>query len=369
MERYEAQMLRALALAERGMGRVSPNPLVGAVILDRDGEVAGEGWHEGPGTAHAEVIALREAGSRAVGGTAVVTLEPCNHTGRTGPCTRALIQARLARVIVATADVNPDVHGGGVEALREAGLEVEVGLLAERARRLNAAFERHIVTGRPLVVVKAAASLDGRTAAADGTSKWITSDDARADAQRLRAWADAILVGSGTVLADDPALTVRAPAPETARPPIRVVADSTGRVPSDRRIFDGAAPTVVATTHRASGERIAEWERAGAEVLVVDADAGGEVALPVLVEALGKRDVQGVLVEGGATLAWSVLRDGLADRIVLYLAPSLVGGASALGVVGGTGFSPIDASLPLRFTAVTRVGPDLKVEADVQRDR
>ena len=368
MERYEAHMRRALALAERGWGRVAPNPLVGAVILDEAGTVVGEGWHEGPGTPHAEVVALREAGPRAAAGTAVVTLEPCNHTGRTGPCTQALIRAGVARVVAATPDVDPDVRGGGSDALRDAGIDVEVGLLSERARRMNAAFERHVTTGRPFVIVKSAVSLDGKSAAADGTSKWITSDEARADVHRLRAWADAILVGSGTVLADDPALTIRSPDLADARPPLRVVLDATGRVPPDRKLFDTAAPTIVATTHRAPQRRIADWERAGAEVLVLDADRSG-VALAALLEALGKRDVQGVLVEGGATLAWSAIRDRLVDRFVVYVAPRIVGGATAPGLVAGAGFVPISASMPLRFTDVTRLGPDVKVEADVQRDR
>jgi len=368
MERYEGHMRRALALAERGWGRVSPNPLVGAVALDRTGAVVGEGWHQGPGTPHAEIVALREAGDRVRGGTVVVTLEPCNHTGRTGPCTSALIDAGVAHVVVATPDVNPDVRGGGTETLRGAGIGVHVGVLVDEARRINEAFERHVTTGRPLVVLKSAASLDGKTAATDGSSRWITSDEARADAHRLRAWADAILVGAGTAIADDPALTVRASGLEAARPPFRVVVDAVGRVPATRRVFDASAPTIVATTQRAPDERIAAWEATGAEVLVLDED-DGSVALEPLLDALGKRDVQGVLVEGGATLAWSFVRDRLLDRVVVYLAPKLVGGASALGLVAGDGLAPIADALPLRFTAVTRVGPDLKVEADVQRDR
>jgi diaminohydroxyphosphoribosylaminopyrimidine deaminase/5-amino-6-(5-phosphoribosylamino)uracil reductase len=369
MERYEAHMRRALVLAERGLGRVSPNPLVGAMILDAHGEAVGEGWHEGPGTPHAEVMALLAAGDRARAGTAVVTLEPCNHLGRTGPCTTALLEAGIARVVAATGDVNPGVPGGGFDALRRAGMEVHVGLLTDEARRLNRAFERHATTGRPFVVLKAAASLDGKTAAADGSSRWITSSAARADAHRLRAWADAVVVGSGTALEDDPALTVRAPERAEARPPLRVVVDGRGRVSATSRLFAGSAPTLVATTHLAPGDRITSWQRAGAEVLALDIDVAGSVALDPLLEALGKRDVQGVLVEGGATLAWSFVRDGLVDGVVMYVAPSIVGGGSANGVVAGAGFAPINAALPLRFTSVTRVGPDLKVEGDVQRDR
>ena len=211
----EVHMRRALQLAERGWGRVSPNPLVGAVVI-RDGEVVGEGWHEGPGTDHAEVMALRAAGERARGSTVVCSLEPCHRFGRTPPCTRALIDAGVASVVVGATD--PDLGPGtpGVAALREAGLAVEVGILHERARALNVAFERHVRTGLPYVVLKMASSLDGKTAAADGSSRWITGDAAREDVHRLRAWSDAILVGAGTVVADDPSLTVRGSHRQTA---------------------------------------------------------------------------------------------------------------------------------------------------------
>jgi len=362
-------MRRALELAERGWGRVSPNPMVGAVVV-HDGRVVGEGWHEGPGLPHAEIMALREAGPDAArGATVVCTLEPCDHTGRTAPCTQALIEAGVARVVAATGDPNPLVDGAGFARLRAAGIEVVVGPLAAEARRLNESFERHVMTGLPFVTLKSAATLDGKTAAADGSSKWITGEAARADVQRLRAGADAIVVGSRTVIADDPALTVRDPAFADARPPLRVVVDSRGAIAADARLFDGAAPTVVATSERAPSARVAEWTAAGAEVLTLDLDASGGVSLLGLMTTLGKRDVQGVLVEGGATLAWSVVRDGLADKVVLYVAPRLVGGVKAPGVLGGPGFAPIAESLALEFSAITRLGPDLKVEAYVYRDR
>ncbi|MDQ4107759.1 MAG: bifunctional diaminohydroxyphosphoribosylaminopyrimidine deaminase/5-amino-6-(5-phosphoribosylamino)uracil reductase RibD, partial [Actinomycetota bacterium] len=214
-------MRRALELAARGWGRVSPNPLVGCVLV-RDGRVVAEGWHEGPGTEHAEAMALRLAGDRARGATAFVTLEPCDHHGRTPPCSRALIDAGVEGVIAATGDPNPLVDGSGFRALRDAGLTVEVGIFGEEASRQNVAFRTHVRTGRPHVVLKMASSLDGKAAARDGSSRWITGEDARADVQRWRAWSDAIVVGSGTVLADDPRLTVRDPAFASARPPIRV---------------------------------------------------------------------------------------------------------------------------------------------------
>ncbi len=368
VERYESEMGRALELAERGWGRVSPNPLVGAVIV-RDGAVVGEGWHEGPGTDHAEVMALRRAGDRAQGATVVCTLEPCNHVGRTPPCTRALIDAGVARVVAATTDPNLEGEAPGLRELADAGIETRVGPLQDRSRRMNEAFERHVRTGMPFLVLKVAASLDGKTAAADGTSRWITGEEARADVQRLRAGADAVVVGAATALADDPSLTVRDPRFGDARPPLRVVVDTAGRVPARGRLFDGAAPTLVATTGAASESSVRAWGAAGADVLILDTDAHGRVSLVGLGEALGKRDVQSVLVEGGATLAWSYVREGLVDKVVLYLAPVLIGGTGAPGVLAGEGFSPVTSALRLDLGAAERFGRDLRLEAYVHGDR
>ena len=363
----EAYMRRALQLAERGWGRVSPNPMVGAVVV-RDGEVIGEGWHEGPGTDHAEVMALRAAGDRASGATVVCTLEPCNRFGRTPPCTRALIDAGVVRVVVGTTDPNLGADAPGIAELREGGVVVETGVLHAATRALNEAFDRHVRTGQPFVVLKMAASLDGKTAAADGTSRWITGEAARADVHRLRAWSDAIVVGAGTVLTDDPALTVRGAFEGAARPPLRVVVDAAGTVAADRRLFDGSAPTMVATTDRASDARVREWSAAGADVAVLDRDAAGAVALRRLVEELGKRDIQGVLIEGGATLAWSAVREGVVDRVVAYVAPLLVGGDGPT-MLGGEGFAPIGAAQRLGPLTVESIGDDLKVVADVHGHR
>jgi diaminohydroxyphosphoribosylaminopyrimidine deaminase/5-amino-6-(5-phosphoribosylamino)uracil reductase len=361
-------MRRALALAERGWGRVSPNPLVGCVLV-RDGLVVGEGWHEGPGTEHAEAMALRVAGDRAAGATAVVTLEPCAHHGRRPPCAPALVAAGVQSVIAAVGDPNPIVDGSGFQVLRDAGLTVEDGLLEAEAIRQNLAFRTHVITGLPFVVLKMASSLDGRAAARDGSSRWISGEPARADVQRLRAWADAVVVGSGTVLADDPQLTVRDPAFASARPPTRVIVDPSGRVPGDGRAFDAAAPTLVATTELSTADRREEWTEAGADVLELDREASGSVSLPGLVQALGKRDVQAVLIEGGPTLAWAAIRDGIVDQVVLYLAPILVGGRGAKGWLEGAGFAPIGRAARLEIVSVERIGEDLKVVADVHRDR
>ncbi len=366
-EEHERYMRRALELAALGRGLVSPNPMVGAVVV-RDGQVVGEGWHEGPGTPHAEVRALAVAGDLARGATLYCTLEPCDHIGRTPPCTGAIVDAGVAQAVVAARDPNPVVDGRGFARLEAAGVQVETGVLEAASRRLNAAFERHVVTGLPFVTLKTAASLDGRTAARDGTSRWITGEDARNDAHVLRGGADAIVAGAGTVIADDPSLTVRDPS-YRGDPPLRVVVDSSGRVPPDSRIFDRSAPTLIATTERADRARADAWAANGAEVVSFDQDETGGVSLPELMAHLGKRDVQEVLLEGGATLAWSFVRERLVDRVVLYLAPKLIGGSEAPGIITGEGFAPIDEAVALRIVSVDRIGDDVRMEADVHRDR
>ncbi len=359
-------MQRALELAERGRGLVAPNPLVGAVLV-RDGQIVGEGWHEGPGTRHAEIMALEAAGPGASGSTLYLTLEPCSHFGRTPPCAPRLVEAGVARVVAAMRDPNPLVDGRGLRVLREAGVAVDIGLLEREAERLNEAFVKHVRTGLPLVVLKMAASLDGRVAARDGSSRWITGEEARADVQEMRAAADAILVGAGTALRDDPRLTVRDPSyPGTAK--LRVVVDGRGIVPETHRLFDGQAPTLVATTESAPEIRRQAWRDRGAEVIVLD-EGSSHVPLERLLAELGKRDVQHVLAEGGPTLAWELVERRLVDRVVLYLAPKLVGGREAPGVLEGEGVSRIAEALPLEIEAVGRVGRDLKVVARVHGDR
>jgi diaminohydroxyphosphoribosylaminopyrimidine deaminase / 5-amino-6-(5-phosphoribosylamino)uracil reductase len=360
-------MRRALELAERGWGRTSPNPMVGAVVVSEDGDVW-EGWHEGPGEPHAEIMALSAAGDRARDATIFCTLEPCDHTGRTGPCTQALIEAGISRVVFARRDPNPVVSGRGLTTLRDGGVDVVAGPYELEARRLNEAYERHVVSGLPFVILKMAASLDGKTATSAGESQWITGEPARADVQRLRAWSDAIVVGANTVLADDPALTVRDHSYSAARPPLRVIVDANGRVPPSARVFDDAAPTLVATTETAPRDRLAEWARAGADVAVLGADRG-LVSLAELVEALGKHDVQGMLVEGGAALAASFVAQDLVDKIVLYMAPILIGGSEAPGVLTGEGFAAIEDARRLEPLSLEMVGSDLRVEAYVHRDR
>jgi diaminohydroxyphosphoribosylaminopyrimidine deaminase/5-amino-6-(5-phosphoribosylamino)uracil reductase len=361
-------MERALALAANGLGLAAPNPMVGAVVV-AGGEIVGEGWHEGPGTPHAELIALREAGERARGATLYTTLEPCSHQGRTPPCAPAVARAGIERVVAAVRDPNPVVDGGGFRILRDAGVGVDDGVLAGVATRLIEGFAKHVTTGLPFVTLKMAASLDGKVAARDGTSRWITGPEAREDVHRLRASSGAIMVGAGTVLADDPSLTVRLDG-FRGRPPLRVAVDASGRVPGTAALFDGKAPTLIATVPSLDESVRRGWETAGAEVLTVDrTDDERGVSLPLLIELLGKRDVQNVLIEGGPTVAWSAVEGGIVGRLVLYLAPKLIGGVGAPGIMGGGGVDSIADAVPVEIVEVTRLGSDLKVVADVHRDR
>jgi diaminohydroxyphosphoribosylaminopyrimidine deaminase / 5-amino-6-(5-phosphoribosylamino)uracil reductase len=357
-------MRRALDLAVLGRGTTSPNPMVGAVLV-RAGEVVGEGWHRAPGEPHAEVLALHRAGPRAAGATCYVTLEPCAHHGRTPPCAAALIAAGVTSVVAAIEDPDPNVRGQGFARLRAAGVRVEVGVGAAEAEAQNAAFLLHRRQGRPRVTLKAAASLDGKVAAPDGTSQWITGEDARADAHRLRAEADAVAVGAGTALADDPRLTVRLPG-WTGRQPLRVLIDATGRTgPANLHLFDGAAPTLVASTAAAPSRALQAWAAAGAEVLVCpDAPAAtGEtgVDLAFLAKALGERGVLELLVEGGPRLHASFWEAGLADRLVWYLAPLVIGGDGAPGLLPAAGARTLAAARALRVESVERLGPDLRI--------
>ena len=362
----EAYLERALGLAERGRGLTSPNPLVGAVVV-AEGRILGQGFHEGPGRPHAEIVALEEAGEGTRRATLYTTLEPCDHFGRTPPCTRAIARAGVARVVCAMGDPNPVVDGRGFAALEAAGIEVRAGVLAQDAMRLNEAYVKHVRTGLPFVTWKMAASLDGKVASRDGTSRWITGEAARADVHRLRAAADAILVGAGTALVDDPSLTVRDPRYK-GRPPLRVLVDARGRVPETGDLFDASAPTMVATTSLAPRERREAWRARGAEVVEYEPEGGG-VPLTQLLSDLGKRDIQGVLLEGGPTLAWSMVEDRAVDKVVVYLAPKLIGGQDAPGVLGGRGFAPIAQAMQLSIASFDLVGEDLRVEAHVHRDR
>ncbi|MFF8816171.1 bifunctional diaminohydroxyphosphoribosylaminopyrimidine deaminase/5-amino-6-(5-phosphoribosylamino)uracil reductase RibD [Streptomyces pactum] len=351
-------MRRAIGLATRGLGHTSPNPVVGCVVLDARGEPAGEGWHERAGGPHAEVNALRAAGERARGGTAVVTLEPCDHTGRTGPCSQALIAAGVARVVYAVADPTPAATGGA-GTLLAAGLDVEGGVLAAEAAAGNEAWLTAVARHRPHVVWKYAATLDGRSAAADGTSRWITSPESRADVQRLRAEADAVLVGSGTARTDDPQLSARTGDPATTQP-LRVVLDSGGTaVHPGARVLDGSAPTLIAVARDTDTTHL---DGTPATVLRLPRAAGGPgLDLGALLGALYERGVRSLLLEGGPRLAGAFLAAGAVDRIIGYLAPALLGDGPA--ALSGAGITTIGQALRLEVTDVVRLGPDLRITA------
>jgi len=363
-----AHMARAIHLAERGLYTTDPNPRVGCVLV-RDGVVVGEGYHRRAGEPHAERNAIDAAGEHARGATAYVTLEPCCHHGRTPPCTDALLAAGVARVVVGMEDPNPIVDGRGLGRMRAAGVEVVTGVLEQQCRALNPGFDKRMRTGLPYVRLKLAASLDGRTAMASGESRWITSDAARRDVQWLRARSSAVVTGIGTVLADDPSLNVRldpAEIPaltpdEPVRQPLRVVLDSRLRMPADARMLPLPGATLVVTCN-ASPRHIARMTSAGAEVQLCPAAAGERADLEALMRYLGERELNEVLIETGPTLAGAAVQAGIADELVLYLAPHLMGDA-ARGLFRLPGLDRMADRLALAITDVRQVGPDLRITA------
>ncbi len=359
-------MSRALMLAERGLYTTEPNPRVGCVLV-ADGEVVGEGWHVRAGEGHAEVNALAQAGERARGATAYVTLEPCSHFGKTPPCADALIKAGVSRMVAAMQDPNPQVAGNGLQRLREAGIAVECGLLEEQARALNPGFIKRMQQGLPWVRVKLAMSLDGRTAMASGESKWITGPAARSDVQRLRARSGAVVSGADSVLLDDSALTVRAnelglPSDEAAaaaeRQPLRVLVDSLRRVPLEQRFFREAGPSLVIST---SAEQAADdYLAAGSELLAVPG-ADGKVDLQAVLQILAERGCNEVLVEAGAGLSGAFWRAGLVDELIVYMAPRLLG--SQARPLMQLPFESMSEAMDVAVTDMRAIGQDWRITA------
>lgn len=354
-------MQRALTLAARGMETTTPNPRVGCVLV-RDGQMVGEGWHERAGEPHAEVYALRAAGFAAQGSTAYVTLEPCSHTGRTGPCCEALAAAGVARVVVAMQDPNPLVAGRGIAYLLAAGLTVSVGEQEAAARTLNAGFISRMTRGRPWVRMKVGMSLDGRTALANGRSQWITGPEARADVHRQRARACAVLTGLGTLHADDPELTVRAVA--TTRQPLRVLVDARLGAAAGSRLFSGGNTVVLTAAPRLSLRFVETLEAQGIRVLGVPVQPGEphHLDLRAALEALAREQVNEVLVEAGASLNGALLAAGLVDECIFYVAPALLG-SGARGLADFGPLTELGDRVRLRFTDVATVGPDLRITA------
>lgn len=350
-------MRAALALAARGLGRVAPNPAVGCIIV-KDGRVVGRGWTQPGGRPHAETEALRRAGKAAAGATVYVTLEPCAHHGQTGPCAEALIRAGVARVVAALEDPDTRVAGRGLAMLREAGIAVELGVARNLAERLNAGFLKRVTRGHPLVVLKLATSLDGRIATHRGDSQWITGELARRRAHLLRARADAILVGSGTAVVDNPRLDVRLPGFEGRRP-LRVVVDGRLRLPLTHDLVARAAkvPTLLVTHEGNEPARLHAYRDAGVEVVQVATDADGHVSLDATLTLLGERGITRLLVEGGGHLAASLLRGGLVDRLAWFQAPVVIGG-DGVAAVSGFGVDRLEQAPRFLESAMTQLGRD-----------
>ncbi|MCR6663475.1 MAG: bifunctional diaminohydroxyphosphoribosylaminopyrimidine deaminase/5-amino-6-(5-phosphoribosylamino)uracil reductase RibD [Luteimonas sp.] len=348
-----AMMAQALRLAARGAFTTKPNPMVGCVVARGD-EVVGEGWHQRQGGPHAEVFALQAAGERAKGATAYVTLEPCAHTGRTGPCADALVAAGVSRVVAAMRDPFPQVDGAGFARLRDAGIDVAVGLMEAQARALNAGFLSRVGRGRPWVRVKLACSLDGRTAMGNGDSKWITGDAARADVMRWRARAGAILTGAGTVLADDPSLTVRLGDDTPFVPPLRVVLDPGLATIARGKVREGDAPTLYLHAPDIKPPRELAAERAAVPV------RAGVFDLDAVMALLAQRGVNELHVETGATLAGALLKSGLVDELLLYVAP-VVMGEKARPLFDGLGFTEMAQRLHMQVVETLRIGDDLRL--------
>ena len=362
----ERHMRQALRLAARARGRTSPNPMVGAVLVRGD-EVLGQGYHRRAGGAHAEVEALAQAGAASRGADLYVNLEPCNHVGRTGPCARAIIDAGVGRVVLGLRDPNPLVNGKGIRALRRAGVKVTTGVLQQECQQLNEAFVCYIARQRPLVTFKTAVTLDGKVATSSGHSRWVSGAASRRASHRMRDTLDAICVGVGTVLADDPQLTCRQR--RGGRDPVRVVVDSRLRTPPTARIVAAAArspaPTLIVTTEGAAARRQRALERAGAQVLRVPADGGRHVDLPALLTALAQREVTSLLLEGGPRLAGAFFAAQAVDRVVAYVAPKLLGDPRGMSAVAGAPVASMDQATQLADVTVRRVGRDVMISGRV----
>ncbi|MFD1020000.1 bifunctional diaminohydroxyphosphoribosylaminopyrimidine deaminase/5-amino-6-(5-phosphoribosylamino)uracil reductase RibD [Thalassobacillus hwangdonensis] len=359
MNRDENYMQLAIDMAERTIGQTSPNPAVAAIVVNNL-QVVGVGVHVKAGEPHAEVHALRMAGDKAKGATIYVTLEPCSHYGRTPPCSKAVIDAGIERVVIATQDPNPKVAGKGVEMLREAGLEVETGILKEKSDRLNDAFFHYIQSGEPYVYLKTAMSLDGKIATSTGESQWITGEEARQDGHTYRHRSDAILVGIGTVLADDPSLTTRLDG-EGANP-VRVIMDTNLKTPLQSKVCkDDAAPTILFTGNEVDPDRVEKYnEIPHVEVIQLSTPT---VEVSEVLKQLGQKRITSLLVEGGGTVADAFVRAGKVNQLISYIAPKLIGGKEALTPLEGTGFQRLQDAMNLKVISTEMLGEDIKIIA------
>ncbi len=357
----EDYMKQALTLARRGLGRTSPNPMVGAVIVE-DGRIIGKGYHHRFGGRHAEIDAMQNARGSVAGATIYITLEPCCHYGKTPPCVDVIISNKFGRVVVGVLDPNPRVNGKSIEILNQRGVATRVGVLEDECRLLNAAHFKYMTTGLPLVTVKFAQTLDGRIAAASGASQWISSAESRKLAHKLRATNDAVMVGIGTILADDPQLTVRL---VRGRNPARIILDSRLRMPPGAKVVmtQKEAATIIATTFQADGDKADRLRERGCEVWLMPQDERGDIDLKALLRMMGERGISSVLAEGGSEVITALLRQGLADRLIAIIAPRIMG--KGIEAVGELNIRDVGRALKLSFDRIYRMGADLVVEANV----
>jgi diaminohydroxyphosphoribosylaminopyrimidine deaminase / 5-amino-6-(5-phosphoribosylamino)uracil reductase len=354
----EQWMKRVLLLAEAGRGRTSPNPMVGAVLVKR-GKVVGEGYHARIGEAHAEIVALRQAGEKAGGAVLYLNLEPCTHYGRTPPCAPQVVNAGVKRVVIGMEDPNPAVNGKGIETLRRSGIDVKVGILGKECRRLNEAFCKYILKKEPFVMLKVAATLDGKIATRNGDSKWISGEASRRFVHKLRDQVDGVLVGIGTVLRDDPRLTARV---KEGREPYRIVLDSRLKIPEEAKVFEHSPSEVIlATTGSAPQDKIERLEKKGVRVLIAGSKKG-RVDLKSCLSKLGEIGMMNLLVEGGSQVNGSFLDEGLIDKFLLFLSPKLIGDPQALGIFGGRGVSNLRETVALKDIRARKIGEDIFVE-------
>lgn len=368
MNAFDKEMMqRALSLAMVGRITAPPNPWVGCVIV-KDNEIIGEGYHVRAGQPHAEIVALQKASERSAGSTLYVTLEPCSHFGKTPPCADALIKAKVARVVIGIEDPDSKVSGKGIERLQKAGITVDLGVEAEEIRKKMEPYLFHRRIGLPFCIAKAGISIDGRIAAKNGSSQWITSAQAREDAHLLRAESQAILIGSNTAINDNPSLTVRNISPQPASPPLRIILDSKGRVtPKPPLTETSLAPTLIATTEKSSSKFRQDWKNTGAEVQIFpEAEEG--IHLPSVIKELGQRGILQILVEGGGTLLGSMLNAGLLQRFYLYIGPCILGNEGR-PLFNGLSIASIQEAIPLNFIESKRLGSTERLEYQFQNTK
>lgn len=364
---YDEKYMRlAMQLAGNAIGRTSPNPLVGAVIV-KDNRVVGCGWHRKAGTPHAEVHALNQAGELAQGADVYVTLEPCAHYGKTPPCAKALVEAKVKNVYGGLLDVNPKVAGKGFKILEDAGIHVEYGFLQDELRKQNEVFFKWIEHKKPFIVLKAAMTLDGKIATATGQSKWITNETSRAYGYKLRDIYDGIMVGINTVIEDNPMLTARV---DGGKNPIRIVVDSSLRIDINANVVqDKSAKTIVATTDKADKDKILKLQAQGVDVIVVDKDENDKVDIEKLLDILGQQNICSILVEGGATLSGSFVAKKLVDKVYFFIAPKIVGGKEAKTPVAGTGILNLQEALALKDIQIEKLEEDILIIGRVDKDK